>query len=83
MIDQEHGELVFEVATGEVISFEDVGGVDVHARHTGQIDLGVDTDEEAYAEAIKPDAQAPARIIVPARPTMGDRPGSASLRKSH
>ncbi len=40
---------VFEIATGEVISFEDVGGVDVHARHTGQIDLGVDTDEEAYA----------------------------------
>jgi acetyl-CoA carboxylase carboxyltransferase component len=40
---------VFEIATGEVISFEDVGGVDVHARKTGQIDLGVDTDEEAYA----------------------------------
>lgn len=40
---------VFEVATGEVISFEDVGGVDVHARKTGQIDLGVDSDEEAYA----------------------------------
>jgi acetyl-CoA carboxylase carboxyltransferase component len=40
---------VFEVATGEVISFEDVGGVDVHARRTGQIDLGVETDEEAYA----------------------------------
>ena len=39
---------VFEIATGEVISFEDVGGVDVHARHTGQIDLGVDSDEEAY-----------------------------------
>ncbi len=40
---------VFEIATGEVISFEDVGGVDVHARKTGQIDLGVDSDEEAYA----------------------------------
>jgi acetyl-CoA carboxylase carboxyltransferase component len=40
---------VFEVATGEVISFEDVGGLDVHARRTGQIDLGVETDEEAYA----------------------------------
>jgi acetyl-CoA carboxylase carboxyltransferase component len=40
---------VFEVATGEIISFEEVGGVDVHARHTGQIDLGVDTDDEAYA----------------------------------
>jgi acetyl-CoA carboxylase carboxyltransferase component len=40
---------VFEVATGEKISFEDVGGVDVHAKQTGQIDLGVETDEEAYA----------------------------------
>ncbi len=39
---------VFEVATGEVITFEEVGGVDVHARHTGQIDLGVETDDEAY-----------------------------------
>lgn len=43
---------VFEVATGEIISFEDLGGIDVHARQTGQIDLGVDTDEEAY-EAIR------------------------------
>lgn len=43
---------VFEIATGEVVSFEQVGGVDVHAEKTGQIDLGVDTDEEAY-EAIK------------------------------
>ena len=43
---------VFEIATGEVISFEDVGGVDVHARKTGQIDLGVESDEEGY-NAIK------------------------------
>ena len=40
---------VFEVAIGEITTFEEVGGVDVHARRTGQIDLGVDTDEEAYA----------------------------------
>lgn len=39
---------VFEIATGEIISFEDVGGVDVHARKTGQIDLGVESDEEGY-----------------------------------
>ena len=39
---------VFEIATGEVISFEDVGGVDVHARKTGQIDLGVESDQEGY-----------------------------------
>ena len=40
---------VFEIATGEVVTFEEVGGVDVHARQTGQIDLGVESDEEAYA----------------------------------
>jgi acetyl-CoA carboxylase carboxyltransferase component len=40
---------VFEIATGEVISFEEVGGVDVHAKLTGQIDLGVEDDEAAYA----------------------------------
>ncbi|MEM7252435.1 MAG: carboxyl transferase domain-containing protein [Pseudomonadota bacterium] len=43
---------VFEVATGEKISFDDLGGVDIHAKQTGQIDLGVDTDNEAY-EAIR------------------------------
>ena len=43
---------VFEVATGEIISFEDLGGVEIHATKTGQIDLGVETDEEAY-EAIQ------------------------------
>ncbi len=40
---------VFEVATGEIIDFEDLGGVDVHARRTGQIDLGVETDADAHA----------------------------------
>ena len=40
---------VIEVATGETISFEELGGVDVHARQTGQIDLGVDTEAEAWA----------------------------------
>jgi acetyl-CoA carboxylase carboxyltransferase component len=40
---------VFEVATGEVISFEDLGGVEVHARVTGQIDQFADTDDEACA----------------------------------
>jgi acetyl-CoA carboxylase carboxyltransferase component len=40
---------VFEIATGEVITFEEVGGVEVHNRITGQIDLGVETAEEAYA----------------------------------
>ena len=43
---------VFEIATGEEITFEEVGGATVHAKHTGQIDLSVSTDEEAY-EAIR------------------------------
>jgi methylmalonyl-CoA decarboxylase subunit alpha len=40
---------VFEVAIGEVIGFEELGGVDVHAERTGQIDVAVDTDAEAWA----------------------------------
>jgi acetyl-CoA carboxylase carboxyltransferase component len=39
---------VFEVATGEQISFEDLGGVEVHARITGQIDQFADNDDDAY-----------------------------------
>lgn len=39
---------VVEVATGEQIGFEELGGVDVHARQTGQIDLAVDSFDEAY-----------------------------------
>jgi acetyl-CoA carboxylase carboxyltransferase component len=39
---------VFEIATGEIIGFEELGGVDVHSRITGQIDLGVETFEESY-----------------------------------
>ena len=41
--------LVAAVATGEQIEMEELGGADVHARTTGQIDLAVDTPEEAYA----------------------------------
>lgn len=43
---------VFEVAIGERISFEELGGVDVHAESTGQIDLGVDSEAEAW-EAVR------------------------------
>ena len=39
---------VFEIATGEIVSFEELGGVDVHAKTTGQIDLGADSYEDAY-----------------------------------
>jgi acetyl-CoA carboxylase carboxyltransferase component len=41
--------LVVEMATGEAIDQETLGGVDVHARTTGQIDAIADTPEEAYA----------------------------------
>ena len=43
---------VFEITTGEIVSFEELGGVDVHAKTTGQINLGVDSYEDAY-KAVK------------------------------
>jgi len=39
---------VVEVATGEQIGFEELGGVEVHARDTGQIDQIAESDDEAY-----------------------------------
>jgi acetyl-CoA carboxylase carboxyltransferase component len=39
---------VIEVATGQQVSNEALGGADVHDRRTGQIDLAVDDDDEAY-----------------------------------
>ena len=40
---------VIEVATSEIISEEDLGGVDVHGKITGQIDLGVESETEGFA----------------------------------
>jgi len=40
---------VVEIATGERVGMEELGGVDVHARHTGMIDVAVETEDEAYA----------------------------------
>ena len=65
---------VFEVATGEKISFEEIGGVDVHARSTGQIDLGVDSDEEAYAAIRRWLSYLPSNAHE--RPPRGERPSS-------
>ena len=31
---------VFEITTGEIVSFEELGGVDVHAKKISQIDVG-------------------------------------------
>lgn len=43
---------VIEMATGESITEEELGGVDIHNEKTGQIDLSVESDQEAI-EAIK------------------------------
>jgi methylmalonyl-CoA decarboxylase subunit alpha len=77
---------VFEVATGEVIGYEELGGVDVHATVTGQIDLGVDTEEEAW-EAVRrwlsylpSNAWTPAPRAEPAAPgALGPDAGLAAL----
>jgi acetyl-CoA carboxylase carboxyltransferase component len=38
---------VVEIATGEKITMEELGGTEVHSRRTGLIDLAVDTEQEA------------------------------------
>jgi acetyl-CoA carboxylase carboxyltransferase component len=38
---------VIEIATGATVSLEELGGVDVHLKRTGQIDRGAETEEEA------------------------------------
>jgi acetyl-CoA carboxylase carboxyltransferase component len=43
---------VVEVATGERITMAELGGSDVHARQTGQIDLAVEEPQQAY-EAVR------------------------------
>jgi acetyl-CoA carboxylase carboxyltransferase component len=39
---------VIEMATGETVSPEELGGVDVHSKITGQIDVIADTEADAY-----------------------------------
>lgn len=41
--------LVAKIATGEDLTNDELGGADVHARRTGQIDLVADSYDEAYA----------------------------------
>ena len=64
---------VFEIATGEIISFEEVGGVAVHAETTGQIDLGVEADEEAWAAIRRWLSYLPSNAHQP--PPRGEPPG--------
>ena len=40
---------VVAMATGEQVEADELGGADVHLHRTGQIDLAVDTPDEAYA----------------------------------
>ncbi|HEY1458343.1 MAG TPA: carboxyl transferase domain-containing protein [Solirubrobacteraceae bacterium] len=58
--------LVVEVATGEQITMEDLGGTEVHARQTGQIDVVAETPLQAYAAVRKFLSYLPSRA--------GDRP---------
>jgi acetyl-CoA carboxylase carboxyltransferase component len=42
---------VIEIATAEVVSEEELGGVDVHAERTGQIDVVAETQDDVIAAA--------------------------------
>ena len=77
---------VFEVATGERIGFEELGGVDVHARMTGQIDLGVESDQEAWTAVRRWLSYLPSNAWTPApradaatRGSLADDAGVAEL----
>lgn len=65
---------VLEVATGEVVTFEELGGVDVHARTTGQIDQFADTDDEAYELVRRFLSYLPSNAWTPAPRVGGGRP---------
>ena len=41
---------VIEIATGEKVDFEDLGGVEVHAQFTGQLDLVAEDEIEAFSQ---------------------------------
>lgn len=68
---------VIEVATSEHIEAEELGGVDVHARETGQIDLGVETETEAIVAIQKFLDYLPSNAWT--RPERNDSPGVESF----
>ena len=67
---------VIQVATGETVDEQELGGVDVHGDKTGQIDLAVDTQDEVVAAvrrflSFMPDN---GRTVPARRPSNGVRP---------
>jgi acetyl-CoA carboxylase carboxyltransferase component len=68
--------LVVEVATGEEVGMEELGGSEVHARKTGQIDLAVDTPEEACAAVRRFLSYLPSNAWT--RPSRGEGGGSVA-----
>jgi acetyl-CoA carboxylase carboxyltransferase component len=75
---------VIEVATGEKVSNDALGGAAVHEKRTGQIDLAVETDDEAYDAIRRFLAHLPSRAggplprIPPDEPVVAD-PSMAQL----
>lgn len=65
---------VVEVATGEQISMEELGGVDIHAKLTGQIDQVAENDDEAYELIRRFLSYLPQNIHEPAPRTAFDEP---------
>jgi acetyl-CoA carboxylase carboxyltransferase component len=74
---------VIEIATGEKISEEELGGVDVHAERTGQIDLAAETHDEVVQATRRFLSYMPANgAVLPPRleaPTPGRAPELRNL----
>jgi len=68
---------VVAMATGEHVEAEELGGADVHLQRTGQIDLAVDTPDEAYAAIRRFLSYLPPNIwTMPERTPLEQRPAS-------
>jgi acetyl-CoA carboxylase carboxyltransferase component len=65
---------VIEVATGEKVANEALGGASVHETRTGQIDLAVDTDDDACAAIRQFLSYLPSRAGAPAPRTQVSAP---------
>jgi acetyl-CoA carboxylase carboxyltransferase component len=75
---------VIEVATGEQVDNERLGGAAVHETRTGQIDVAVDTDDDAYDAIRRFLSYLPSRAGAPLRrsgrrPPLATDPGLAAL----